>query len=188
MTALILAVLAAAMAAIVPIYLGRLKPGYSHMRHTLSELGEAGSPVGRVVSIYGILTGFLIWAFLFFAAGAAQHVSQEIFFMVSLVGVGYVGGSIFPCDKEGPLFGSWRTSLHNIFAGLEYVGAAGAFFTLERDAAQPLSSAFKFAGFVVIAGFFGASFPNPFRGLSQRIAETIIFGGMIVMAWWIYRG
>ena len=188
MPALILAVLAAAMAAIVPIYFARLKPGYSHMRHTISELGETGSPVGWAVSLYGFLpTGLLVWAFCFFAAGAAPQVSREIFFMLSLVGAGYVGGAIFRCDKDGPLSGSWSTLLHNIFGAFEYIGAAGAFFALERDVGSPLSSVFKVAGFIVFASFFGVTFPHPFRGLSQRIAETIIFGGMVVMAWWIYR-
>jgi hypothetical protein len=187
MTGLILAVLAAAMATIAPIYLGRLKPGYSHVRHTFSEFGEAGSPVGRAVSLYGVLTAVLSWGSLFFAAQAAPQVSREIFFMFSLVGVAYLGGSIFPCDKDAPLFGSWRTLFHNIFAGLEYLGAAGAFFALERYFGPPLSHVLKVAGFIVFVGFFGATFPHRYRGLSQRIAETIIFGGMVVMSWWIYR-
>ena len=187
MATLILAVLAAAMAAIMPIYLGRKKPDYSHMRHTLSELGEAGSPDARAVSLYGVLTGLLVMTFLFFAAGDAPDVSREAIFMVSLAGIGYIGGSIFPCDSGAPLFRTWRTLFHNVFGSLVYVGGAGAFFALEREITLPLSIVLKAAGFVVFAGFFGATFPHPIRGLSQRIAETVISGGIVVTAWCIYR-
>src|SRR5262245_8558181 len=124
MTALILAVLAAAIAAIAPIYLGRHKPGYSHLRHTLSELGEAGSPVAWSVSLYGILAGLLVLAFVFVGMKTAPQELREVAFMVTLLGVGYIGGSIFPCDKEGPVFGSWRTLFHNLFGAMIYLGPA----------------------------------------------------------------
>jgi Protein of unknown function (DUF998) len=108
--------------------------------------------------------------------------------MLALVGVGYVGGGIFRCDPEAPFIGSWRTTLHNIFGALEYVGAAGAFLTLERSAFwSPLSEVMSPAGGIVFLCFAGISFPHPFRGLIQRIAETIIFGGVVLIGWWVYR-
>ena len=69
----VLASLTAASAAVVPAYFGRRKPGYSHFRDTISELGETGSPVGGLVSYVGfVATGILLWLFLVVAAGHRQ--------------------------------------------------------------------------------------------------------------------
>lgn len=45
------------------------KPGYSHLRHTMSMLGVSGSPVSVVISAWWILLGFLM---IFFALGFAE--------------------------------------------------------------------------------------------------------------------
>jgi hypothetical protein len=109
--ALILAAVTAATAVSVPVYFGGRKPGYSHIRDTISELGEIGSPVGGSVSYIGfIATGISLWLFLLVAAGALPEESTEPFYLLSLVGVGYVGGAIFRCDPGAPLVGSWRNT------------------------------------------------------------------------------
>jgi hypothetical protein len=187
--ALLLAVVTAVTAASVPAYFGSRKPGYSHLRHTISELGEIGSPVGRSVSYIGFLsTGISLWLFLFVAAEALPHESTEVFYLLSLVGAGYVGGAIFRCDPGAPLIGSWRNTFHNIFAALEYVGAAGAFTTLKRSEFwSPLSELMVYAGGLVLVCLWAISFPHPFRGLVQRVAETTIFLGVVLMGWWVYR-
>ena len=187
--ALLLAILTAAIAAAVPAYFGSRKPGYSHLRHTISELGEIGSPVGFTVSYAGFLaTGLFLWAFLLVAANALPHESPEAFYLLSLVGAGYVGGAIFRCDPGAPLVGSWRNTAHNFFALLEYVGAVGAFTTLERSEFwSPLSQLTKYAGGLVLVCVWAISFPHPFRGLVQRVAETTIFLGVVLMGWWVYR-
>lgn len=185
--ALVLAVLSAVLAAAVPMYYGRRKPGYSHLRHTISELGEMGSPVGKSASWGFIAIGISLWLFLLIAARLLPDQS-EVFFLLSLVGAGYVGGGIFRCDPEAPPFGSWRTTLHNLFGALEYVGAAGAFLTLKRSEFwSPLSDVMSFAGGIVFICLAGISFLHPLRGLVQRIAETIIFGGAVLVGWWVYR-
>jgi hypothetical protein len=187
--ALVLAVVTAAIAAVVPIYFGRRKPGYSHIRHTISELGEIGSPVGRSVSYIGFLaTGISLWLFLLVAAAALPHESMESFYLLSLVGAGYVGGALFRCDAGAPAAGSWRNALHNIFGGLEYIGAVGAFATLRNSSFwSPLSDLSMYAAGLVLVCLWGISFPHPFRGLVQRIAEATIFLGIVLMGWWVYR-
>ena len=187
--ALILAVVTAVAAISVPVYFGIRKPGYSHVRHTISELGEIGSPVGWSVSYIGFLsTGISLWLFLLVAAGALPRESTEAFYLLSLVGAGYVGGAIFRCDAGAPLIGSWRNTLHNFFGALEYVGAAGAFTTLKRSEFwSPLSEVMGYAGGLVLLCLWGISFPHPYRGLIQRVAETTIFLGVVLMGWWMYR-
>jgi hypothetical protein len=187
--AFVLALLTAATAAIVPIYFARRKPGYSHLRHTISELGEIGSPIGRSVSYFGFVsTGILLWLFLLVAAAAVPNGDADALYPLSLVGAGYFFGGIFRCDTGAPFVGSWRTILHNIFGGLEYLGAAGAFTTLKHSAFwSPLSEILAPAGIFVFVSFLGMSFPHPYRGLIQRVAETIIFGGVVLIGWWVYR-
>jgi hypothetical protein len=187
--AFVLALLTAAMAAIVPIYFGRRKPGYSHIRDTISELGEIGSPIGRSVSYIGFIsTGILLWLFLLVAAVAVPNDAADALVIMSLVGAAYVFGGIFRCDPGAPSVGSWRNTLHNIFGALEYVGAAGAFTTLKHSAFwSPLSEVLAPAGIVAFVCLLGMSFPHPFRGLLQRLTETIIFGGIVLMGWWVYR-
>src|SRR5688572_2363595 len=47
----------------IPAYCGWRKPGYSHLRHTISELGEAGSPVAVEAAIGFVSIGVLVWLF-----------------------------------------------------------------------------------------------------------------------------
>ena len=186
--ALVLAFVTAATALAVPAYFGSRKPGYSHLRHTISELGEVGSPDGRSVSVGFLVTGVLLWLFSFVAAAALPLEPTEVFYLLALVGLGYVGGAIFRCDPGAPLVGSWRNTFHNIFAVLEYVGAAGAFTTLKRSEFwSPLSEPMSYAGGLVLVCLWAISFPHPYRGLVQRVAESIIFLGVILMGWWVYR-
>jgi hypothetical protein len=186
---LVLAVLTAVSAAFVPAYFGRQKPGYSHVRDTISELGETGSPVGGRVSYVGfMLIGILLWLFLIVAAQVVPSEAAESFLFLSLIGAGYVGGAIFRCDPGAPPFGSWQNGLHNLFGFGEYAGAAGGFAILkESDYWSPLSSVMEYAGGLVAVCLLGISFPNPFRGFIQRVAETTIFSGIVLMGIWIYE-
>ena len=182
------AILSAVLVASVTIYFGRRKPGYSHLRHTISELGEMGSPVGKSVSCLGFVSiGASLWLFVAIAAQLVPD-QTDVFFMLSLVGAGYVGGGVFRCDRDAPFIGTWRTVLHNVFGTLEYVGAAAAFLTLKQnDFWSPLAEVMSFAGGIVLLCFAGLAFPHPFRGLVQRIAETVIFAGVVLIGWWVYR-
>jgi hypothetical protein len=52
---------------------------------------------------------------------------------------------------------------------------------------SPLSSVMEYAGGLVAICLLGISFPHPFRGLIQRVAETVIFGGIVLIGVWVYR-
>jgi hypothetical protein len=186
---LVLAVLTAVTAAFVPAYYGSRKPGYSHLRDTISELGETGSPVGGRVSYVGFIAiGVLVWVFVIVATRVVPSESAQALRWLSLVGAGYVGGAIFRCDPGAPPFGSWQNGLHNLFGFGEYAGAAGAFAMLkESDYWAPLSSVMEFAAGLVAVCLLGISFPHPFRGLIQRVAETTIFVGIVLIGIWVFR-
>jgi hypothetical protein len=186
---LVLAILTAATALAVPAYYGSRKPGYSHVRHTISELGEVGSPVGAHVSYIGFVSIALsLWLTLIVAAQVCPAGATEVLWMLSMVGTGYFGGAIFRCDQGAPVFGTWRNTLHNVFGSLEYLGALGAFSSLRLNSYwAPLAEVMEYAVPVILVCFLGLSFPHRFRGLFQRVAETTIFAGVVGMGIWVYR-
>src|SRR5687767_12849756 len=67
-------------------------------------------------------------------ASTSTLVPQEALWQFSLVGVGYVDGGLFACDRGAPVFGTTRNTVHVVCGVLEYVGAAAAFAVLSRDA------------------------------------------------------
>lgn len=87
---------------IVLITLGLLRPGYSHITQSMSELGEVGGPNAIVMNTIGFpLLGLLLIAF---AIGLHRGISEgkgSILgpSLVMLSGVGLIGSGIFPCDQ-----------------------------------------------------------------------------------------
>mgnify|MGYP006955275639 CR=1 FL=1 len=60
-----------------------------------------------------------------------------------------------------PFVGSWRTILQNVFAALEYLGAAGAFTNLKHSASWfPLSGILAPAGTFVFVSILGDESPS----------------------------
>jgi hypothetical protein len=53
---------------------------------------------------------------------------------------------------------------------------------------SPLSSVMEYARGLVAVCLLGITLPHPFRGFIQRVAETSIFAGIVVIGAWIYRG
>lgn len=150
---------------------GRKKSHYSQLRHTISELGEAGAVherwVGRGVFLpVGLL--LLLVAYLVPVAPTKA--------LALCLAVGYVVAALFPCDIGSPLSGSSRQSIHNIGGTVEYLGGAYALLQL----AKPVDPLFSVAGYVVLGAGFAISLPQlaAVRGLIQRIAEICLFGGL----------
>jgi len=166
MLAPLLVILAALYLAIAIVMAARRRADYSHRRHTISELGETGSrdeavvgygvflPVGLVVAAAAVLAGGT-WP----AAGPAAAIAA-----------GYCVAALFPCDPGSPFDGSWKQGLHNLGGGIQYVGGALSLLALGED-----SVLFRVAGFGVFAAVPFVSFPGPFRGAVQRIAEILLF-------------
>lgn len=87
------------------------RPEYSHIRHTISELGESGSPWSSLVS-FGLFlpTGVLVWVAILFAYPfyARDRSTSLGFCAFASLGLGYVMAAFFPCDPGSPLMGSWQ--------------------------------------------------------------------------------
>lgn len=160
------------------VIFGRKKPGYSQLRHTISELGETGAEHERSVAYLVFLpTGLL----LFLIAYLAQAHGMPTVALASCIAVAYVVAAFFPCDVGSPLTGSGRQSIHNLGGTVEYLGGAVALLQL----AKQIDPLFTVAGYVVLGA--GVAISLPFlagiRGLIQRVAEICLFGGLALALW-----
>lgn len=154
------------------------KAGYSHFRHTISELGESGARHQRFVA-WGLFlpVGLVLLVVAWFARPTAPAVAA----LASCIAVGYLGAALFPCDPGSPLSGSPRQWLHNIAGAVEYTGGGFALMTIARDFGPP----FQVAGFVVLGTAVGLSVvpPGAGRGLLQRVAELCLFASLALALW-----
>lgn len=177
--------LATAVTAIAAMYLlaslialAPRKAGYSHIKHSISEIGEIGAPNQRFVA-FGLFLPIGLVVLL--VAYLVRPASPESAALALCIAIGYIGAAAFPCDPGSPLFGTARQVLHNLAGAVEYVGGGFALMTLGESFGQP----FKGAGFVVLGTAVAlAVLPsNSVRGLIQRIAETCLFGGLALAVW-----
>lgn len=178
MIATALTAFAAAWLAASLLCFARRRLGYSHLRHTISELGETGSRDQRLVALGSFLPIGLV---LLVAAGLLRSSSPAASMLALAIAIGYIGAAAFPCDPGSPLSGTWRQSLHNLAGGVEYIGGGFALMTLARDLGAP----FRIAGFVVLGAAIALSVlpPSGARGAIQRVAELCLFGGLACAAW-----
>ncbi|GAB4579406.1 MAG: hypothetical protein Fur0022_21440 [Anaerolineales bacterium] len=151
------------------------KPGYSHLRHTISELGEVGAPDQRLVG-FGV---FLPVGLMLLFVGYSFRLTHELTTLLSVcIGAGYLGAAFFPCDPGSPLTGTMRQTIHNIGGAVEYFGGFVALMRISES----WGVGFQIAGFIVGGTGFALSIPAlaPVRGLIQRVAELCLFGGLIL--------
>jgi hypothetical protein len=187
---LLSAVLAGLLAAVPPWWFARRRPGYSHLRHTISELGETGAADARPVAWLAFAPlGLAVWLFVALLGALLPDGSGTGLVLLSLLGVSYVGAAVFPCDAGAPFWGTWRNQLHNLVASLGYFGAGAGLIELAR-AFEDVSSLSGLAGITatlgkgVLFGIFALSFESPVRGLVQRTIEAAVFGWMVLVGTW----
>lgn len=169
--------LLAYLAAVLALW-GRRKAGYRHAFHTISELGEVGSPNQQFIG-YGV---FLPIGAALLGIGAlllAEH--QALAGLAFAIGVGYAVAAFFPCDPGSPVVGSLRQTIHNIGGGIEYGGGGIALMRLADDFDRP----FRAGGFIVLLVLVLLTvYPTfAYRGAIQRIAEVTLFGLLAVGCW-----
>lgn len=117
---------------IVLITLGLLRPGYSHIIQSMSELEEVGGPNIIVMNTIGFpLLGLLLIAFTF---GLHRGISEGKGSMlgpglVVLSGIGLVGSGIFPCD-QGCVDVTIISKMHSISASIAAFAMILAAFTI----------------------------------------------------------
>ena len=151
------------------------RAGYSHRRQTISELGERGSPDGRIVSLGLFLPTGLVLAVVWFVE---RDPSPAAAMLAGAISIGYCGAALFPCDPGSPLQGSASQSVHNLAGGAEYLGGLVALWRL-AESSGPLYHAL---GAIVAMATIVLSVPALFawRGLAQRAGECALFCGLVL--------
>lgn len=160
------------------LVLARRRPGYSHIKHTISELGERGAPDERLVG-FGVFLP--VGALALAAAYLLYPAHTPIAALALCIAIGYVGAALFPCDPGSPTVGSARQGVHNLAGAVEYIGGAFALIVT----AESLGETFKYLGFAVLAATAVLSLvpTSAVRGLVQRCAELCLFGGLAWATW-----
>jgi Protein of unknown function (DUF998) len=155
------------------------KPGYSHIRHTISEIGEIGSPVQQFAAFgFFLPIGLLLGV----AALLANAASPAVATVALCIAIGYVAAAAFPCDPGSPAAGTTtRQTIHNLGGGVQYIGSGLTLMTLAETFGQP----YQIAGGLILglAVLFSFLPSTSIRGLVQRIAECCLFG-MLALALW----
>ncbi|MGI9204025.1 MAG: DUF998 domain-containing protein [Woeseiaceae bacterium] len=154
------------------VWAARRKPGYSHVKQTISELAEYGSKHAWLVSVgvflpVGAVLAVVAWQ---------QHSSDNPVALLAIsIATGYVTSAIFPCDPGSPMLGSFRQAVHNLGGGIQYVGGALSLLWISETAGP----VFRAIGLLIGACAVLLSFESQFRGIIQRLAETCLFSGLI---------
>ena len=160
------------------IVLGRRKPQYSHVIHTISELGEVGAPNQRLVA-WGVFfpVGLVLLPISYLFHSSFPAVAA----LAGCVAAGYFVAALFPCDPGSPVSGSPRQSIHNLGGAIEYIG--GGFSLLW--AAEVFGFPFKVLGYIVLGVALALTvLPSvSFRGLVQRFGEVCLFGALGGLVW-----
>jgi len=168
------------------LWFSSLRPGYSQISNTISELGETGAPQAHLVAFgFFLPVGLIVW----WALWLTHHHrpcrdTSPVLLALSGLGTGYVLAALFPCDPGSPLFGSWRTLVHSAGGLIDYGGTALGFLMFCRYCARHemraqavafgIASALGFLALVLL----GLPPAFPVRGAVQRVAELIQFTGM----------
>lgn len=168
----ILSVLIAAYLLVGIIYFGFKKQGHNHLRHTISELGEIGTPFTKPVSY-----GFFLPIGILLLLVALLADSSSVQGLSACLGIGYLVAAFFPCDVGSPSTGGGRQQIHNLGGAIEYAG--GIYFIFQSTTPTLLFIETKIVGYVLMACFVLISFQSPFRGGIQRVAEFILFSSLI---------
>ncbi|MDX1407826.1 MAG: DUF998 domain-containing protein, partial [Saprospiraceae bacterium] len=157
-----------------------LIPGYSHIRQHVSELAMIGSPVGFIVTWFGLIPfGVMIMAFGVGGIIAYRGDTLGIlsFVAIFLTGVSFVTVGIYPCDETcGLAEMSRRATLHTNAAAATFVCiwisqilAGLKTFTSRRSAFTVLSIVIAIVGWIVNKAAAEAWLGVENKGLIQRV-------------------
>jgi len=188
----------AVLALAVPLVGGVLVPGHSHVENFISELGAVGTQWGTAVSFGGFLPiGLVTLAFLVVAAPLVDPKAGGAvgYYLLSCVGIAYVGAAFAPCDLGCPSPPtSPRQLLHNLLGILEYVGGgtglmmfAGGHFQRRPD--RVAQNVLLASGATVLGVFAAIAAPGlaAWHGLIQWVGEVALFGSLVLIGWRLAR-
>lgn len=160
-------------------YFGSKKKHYNQVKHTISELGENGSPVANRVNFGLFLPAGLLLLLIAMNAGNNGFLPGYSI----CIATGYLVAAFFPCDPGSPQTGSSRQHLHNLGGLIEYAGASLYLYKAEEIFDTPFIIGYKLSAGIIIICMVLISIPSirP-RGFIQRIAETVLFINLVALS------
>jgi hypothetical membrane protein len=178
---------------------GAIRPGYSHIADTISELFAPGSPNKSFLDIlHTIFALFLI----LFGIGLLQffqrtkplkrigQVGASLFILMGCVSV--TTATIFPQDPWGTV-ATFAGEMHKLLSGV--VGLLSMFSMLligiwfVRTKTSPGFGVYTFVtiGLVILsAGLYAVSIGGPMMGLAERISALVGFQWTFTLAYWMF--
>jgi hypothetical protein len=178
---------------------GAIRPGYSHIRNTISELFTPGSPNKLFLDI--LHTTFAILLILFgigllrFFQGTKVYkrigeVGAFIFILMGCVSV--TTATVFPQDPWGSS-ATFAGEMHVLLSGV--IGLLSIFSMLligiwfVTAKVSPRFGIYSFItiGLVIIStGLYAISMAGPVMGLAERITALIGFQWTFTLAYWMF--
>jgi len=161
---------------------GALRPGYSHVSDTVSELFSPGAPNKRLLdvlhtscAVLGVLFGIGVWQFVRGCEydGLVGPVAAGMIVAIGLVNV--ATATLFPQDAWGapPTFpGQLHKALAGVLALLSILSTLLMGVYLRRTGVLPGFGMYSFVtvGVIVLSGGFAvATLGTPIMGLTERI-------------------
>lgn len=165
---------------------GALRPDYSHISNSVSELLSPGAPnkplLMTIQTIYALLHIIFGFGVLRFIQGDAkdQLIGQVGAWLIIALGVATIGTVIFPQDAEGAT-ATMAGQVHKVlvFGGLIPFSILSTLFIglwLKRAALFPGFDVYSFVtvGAIVVMGAVGgATVETEFAGVVERIAAIV---------------
>src|SRR5262249_43227334 len=170
--------------------LGSVVPGYNHVRQTVSEIGEMGSParIPFAIMLCCVAGCILVFAFAVRARSIEAGHSQLAAYLIGFMALPAAGIGVF----------AYPHPLHNVFGISELIGyQAPLVFALTWRRSRPslvwISWVFYLLTCVTIALNLSAFAPSiwvyvkPVHGLVQRALFAAWFGWCAVVGWLLFR-
>ncbi len=179
---------------------GTLRPGYSHLAETISELFSPGSPNKALLDTLHTVFALLLTAFgvgiLRYVRGSGHSTRTGVIGAWLYIVMGLVcltTATIFPQD-------AWGTPA--TFPGRMHIFMTGVVGLLSIISISLLGTWFNrakiFPGFgvysyitvcaaILSAGMFAVTVGSPLMGLTERIAALVGFLWTFTLALWMYR-
>ena len=180
---------------------GALRPGYSHLSDTVSELLSPGAPnkalLDTFYTTFTLLMGLFGIGLLLTVRGSERSTTSGILGASMFIAMGLLNvttATIYPQDAWGspPTFaGKMHQNVSGVVGLLSLLSMILIGIWFNRTKLFPGFGTYSFitAGAAVLAaGFFVGTFGTPIMGLSERIAALIGFQWTFRLALWMYSG
>ncbi len=178
---------------------GAIRPGYSHLSDTISELFSPGSPnkplLDTLYTIYALLVIFFGIGLLKFVRRNRQSTRMGIIGASMFIAMGLLSvttATIFPQDAWGspPTFpGEMHIILGGVISLLAILSMLLIGIWFNRIEIFPGFGTYSFITIVVVVlsvGLFVANAGSPIMGLTERVTILVGFLWIFILALWMF--